>query len=479
MNDFIRLINPVILLVFIAAAFLKCLDYIYLFQIKEYRFDRFVSYLREEGIGNVLYFRYPRIPSKSPRNILLMLLSLFFILVFPADLSGSGILIKLFLFLTIPILALFFTIPGVVITGFLAAIHRNSIIDKAEAKLKKSNAVFIGVTGSYGKSSVKEFIYQILSAKFKTAKTDENMNTDVGVSLSILKNLQQDTEFFVAEMGAYRIGEIKKICGLVHPKYGILTAIGNQHISLFGSQHNIEIAKTELLNSLPEDGGAYINAAIKNRVYVESRTSCRRIYYSSNSDGDITASEITHSTEGVSAKITYKEHSFTIQTKLVGRHVIENLLPAVGLGIDLGISTDDIKKAIFDMNSKLLTLSVEKGIQGATILNDAKNSNVEGFIAAVKTASDFSHKKKYIISKGIIELGAAKGESYKRIVNALNDVGITLITTDPLFIDVDKGILVKNETDIIHFLKENVQNDSLVVIEGRFTEGFLQTLLKN
>lgn len=482
MNVLIYSVKSVLLSIFIVLTFLKSIDFIYLFQIKEYRFDRFFAFLKEVGLTNVLYFRRPRTPSKSFRNILLMILTLIFILIFPADLVDGNLYTSILLFLAIPLISFCFVIIGVWLTGFIATIKRNSIIDKARDKVTHSKVIFIGITGSYGKSSVKEFLYQILSAKYKTAKTDENMNTDVGVALSILNNLKPDTEYFIAEMGAYKMGEIKVICDLVHPQYGILTAIGNQHLSLFGSKENLESAKSELLQALPKEGKAYLNSTIENKSFFESKTKCAKTYYAINEKSDIYAEQIQHSTDGLTAKIAYGKQSFTIQTKLIGSHNIENLLPAIGVGIDLGMTPAEIQKAVSELKNVEAKLSLHKGINGSTILNDAKNSSVDGFIAALKTLSSFPDKKKYIISKGIIELGVEKGESYERIVSVLNDVSVTLITTDSLFKKYDKkdSVLVLNdEMAIFQYMKKNTNKESIAVIEGKFTKIFIESIINH
>ncbi len=471
----------ILLPIFIVLTFIKCVDLIYLFQIKEYRFDRFVSFIKEEGIFNILYFRGFRTPAKSIRNILLVGVSLVLILLFPLYLF-SGFVGLILLLIQIPPLALIFVSIGVYLTGFLANIQRNSTIEKATEKVKNSSAVFIGVTGSYGKSSVKEFLYAILSAYYKTAKTDENKNTDVGVALSILKNLKPDTRYFIAEMGAYRLSEIKKICNFVHPKIAVLTAIGNQHLDLFGSKENLETAKAELLEAVPPSGKVYINASVAHKDFFESKTKAPLIYYSLSSNTPLYAEKIEQKKEGMSALITYKEQSFTIQTQLVGTHTIENLLPAIGAGIDLGVPIAVIQKTASQLTNIEAKLSLHSGVHGTTILNDVKNSSVEGFIAALKTASHFPNKTKYIVSKGIIELGSEKGESYRRIVSVLNDVNIVLFTTDSMFSQQKSSELIKtykDEKTLLEAVSKKADAEALIILEGKFTKNFVNYFLKN
>ena len=118
----------------------------------------------------------------------------------------------------------------------------------------------IGITGSYGKSSVKEFLGHFLETEFSVIKTPRNTNTEIGVAQFVLASNFADKDVFIVEMGAYRPGEIKLICDMVRPSIGVLTVIAEQHLSLFGSIKNIQSAKYELLRSLPTNGFAVTNA---------------------------------------------------------------------------------------------------------------------------------------------------------------------------------------------------------------------------
>ena len=145
----------------------------------------------------------------------------------------------------------------------ISVFEKYRLIKKAKNKRKKfSNLLVIGITGSYGKTSTKEFLYTILVEKFgkdKVLKTKEHQNSEVGISNCILKELNETYEIFIVEMGAYNIGGIKLLCNIAQPKIGILTGINEQHMATFGSQENIIKAKFELINSLPEDGLAILN----------------------------------------------------------------------------------------------------------------------------------------------------------------------------------------------------------------------------
>lgn len=415
---------------------LKSFDFIYIFQIKEYRFDRIFAFFVEEGIFPIFYLKELIFPAKTGRNFLLFIfLFITLVFLFFLPLLFQLILLAFFPFVSFVIISFF-----VLLTTIPVYFYRQHIINKATALVKKSSAVFIGITGSYGKTTTKEFLYQIISSKFKVAKTEENMNTDVGVALSIIKNLKNDTQFFIAEVGAYRIGEIKKVCDFIKPKIGIVTAIGNQHLALFGSQENLIAAKKELLEALPNSGRAYINAETVGFQQLTKNLNCKITSY------------------------------FPSKIK------IEQLVAT-----DLGLN----KKEISEIVKKLKPLHKRggycQGINNSLIINDSYNSNVEGFLAIVKLAETANKKNKIIISRGIIELGYEKETSYKKILNELNKTKIYLYTTDKLFkklANKNNVLFFVDENKLLDYLQKITDDKTLIAIEGKFNPKTINSLIK-
>ena len=125
---------------------------------------------------------------------------------------------------------------------------------------ENKNLQVIGITGSYGKTSVKFFLTTLLSAKHNVLCTPENYNTPMGVVKTVRENLSPLHEIFVCEMGARRVGEIKELCDLVHPRYGIITSVGPQHLETFLTQERVRKTKFELAKALPEEGFVCLNA---------------------------------------------------------------------------------------------------------------------------------------------------------------------------------------------------------------------------
>ena len=472
------IVSQILTAVGIMFVLLKSIDFIYLFQTKEYRFDRIRVLFSDENIFYVFFGRSPRLPAKSARNFLIFFQTAVILLLLGLILIALPIIYAFVFLIFSPVIAFLLTSSSVITTGFFARLKRNSLIKLAQEKLINSKTIFIGITGSYGKSTTKEFLYLILSGKFKVAKTEQNMNSDVGVAISIIKNLSKDTEIFITEMGAYKKGEIKSICNLVHPTFGIVTALGNQHLELFGSKKNLVAAKQELLLALPTFGKAYVNSDTPEYGQMIKTIKSKISSFSLIKKADIVAKDIKSKDGYLMAKIVYKKTDFPIKTKLFGFHNIMNILPCVGLAYDLGISKFKIIEAVNNLQPFNKRLSFDKGINDATIIDDSYNSNVEGFIAAINLAAQFRKKTKFLISRGIIELGKEKNSSYKRILKKLDKSDLRLLTTDKLFANLDKTHVkfFLNEKDLFNFVKDSANKNTLLIIEGKFPAGFINNL---
>lgn len=462
--------------------YLKSLHFLYLFQIKEYRFDRFLSLIKEEGIQSLLYSFHLRYPAKSFRNILIIL---YITLVVLISFLASFEIPFLYYFLTFivpfaPVISLVLVSIGVYLTKFPAMIQRRLIIIRAKRKVKDTKTVFIGITGSFGKTSVKEYIYHILSTTYKTAKTDENQNTDVGIALSILKNLKKNTEYFITEFGAYKKGEIKNASYYIPLEYAVLTGLGNQHLDLYGSRENLIAEETYILKKLPEIGKAYIQNSIPSKQEIIHSVPAQVITYGLHDKPHIKATIVESDEHIQKAHITYRDQAFTIQTELLGEHSIENLLPAIALALDLDVSKEKIISAIKKLPQLYGKLSLHTGYKRALVINDGVNSNVEGFISAIHTLHKIKRKNKVIISQGIIELGVEKRLSYERILKELYKTDIVLYTTDNVFKEIEgeksnsKVFTFNDVNEIQTQLLTSIDKHFAILIEGKFPKSFIE-----
>jgi len=461
-------------------SYIFALKQIYQLQITEYRFDRFMTMLRDSGFGSLIY---PKIvlPAKTVRNILIAALSLIFLLLFNYIiylLLWENILLIIFFALLNYFIAKDFVFSASTIITPFANIFREKTIKQAKEIVEGFDGEIIGVTGSFGKSSVKEFLYQIFSEKYSMERTAGNRNTDIGVALEIKEKLNEKLDFFVCEMGAYKIGEIEKICNFVKPKYGILTGIGNQHMDLFGSIENLVYAKSELLRSLPENGVAVVNIDNDYKAKLLENVKAKVITYGWNEQADYRILDLKYKKRMMFVEFSAFEKKYKFTTALLGNHQAVNLLGIIALGLELKMGYENIERAIAKMEPLESKLSLHTGFNGVTILNDGYNSNLEGFLSALEVAKGFESKKKYAFSYGIFELGQEREKAYRKVVESVLEGNIILLTLDKRFLrfNDENVIYMKSEKEVMDFLSKNLKKGDFFLLEGRCTPEFLNFL---
>lgn len=279
--------------------------------------------------------------------------------------------------------------------------------NKAKTKLRNMpNLKMIGITGSYGKTSSKNILSDILNIKYTALATPQNFNTNYGLMITINNHLDKFTEVFIAEMGAYKKGEIQELCDFVHPKYGILTKIGTAHLESFGSQENIQNGKFELIESLPHDGVGILNGDDPLQVSYKLKNDCQIKWIGiENKDVDVRADNIKVTHEGTTFNAVFKndKKKYEFETKLLGHANVYNILAAIALGFELGITIFELQKAVKRVKPIEHRLELKKYVD-INIIDDAYNSNPVGSKMAVDVLGMMPGKK-IIVTPGMIELG--------------------------------------------------------------------------
>lgn len=215
-------------------------------------------------------------------------------------------------------------------------------INDAKKILKSMpNLTIIGVTGSYGKTSVKNFLYKTLSSKYEVLITPKNYNTTMGVVKTIRENLKPTHQIFVCEMGATKLGDIKEICDLVNPKIGVITSIGPQHLESFKSIENVIKTKFELADSVKSNKGVvFLNY---NNEYIAKQNPNMKVikYGVENKELDYNAYNLISSSNGLTFKLLDKDNKeIEFKTKLIGKHNIINITAAIAVANYLGINIE-------------------------------------------------------------------------------------------------------------------------------------------
>lgn len=323
-------------------------------------------------------------------------------------------------------------LANIVNTPIEKAINRHYYNDAKRIIESHKGLIVIGVTGSFGKTSTKNYLASVLAEKYNVLVTPGNFNTLLGVIRTIREHLRPYHQVFIVEMGAKQKNDIKEICDLVHPTIGIVTAVGEMHLETFKSVENIQDTKFELINSLPADGLGVINIDseyIKNYNGITSR--CRITKYAVEGEGDYKAKDVVYGAGGVSFTLGNEQYS----SRLLGAGNLLNILASIAVADHLGVPANKQKNAIARLQPVEHRLSM-KVANGITVLDDAYNSNPQGAKMSLEVLKNFAvgeGNKRIVITPGFVEMGARQAAAnmelgrtiavscdYAIIVNAVN-----------------------------------------------------------
>ena len=320
-----------------------------------------------------------------------------------------------------------------------------------------TNLKKIAITGSYGKTSTKNILNDILNVKYNSFATPASYNTMNGLMISINNKLDKFTDVFIAEMGAFTQGEIKRKTQFIKPQYGILTTIGTAHLESFGSRENIQKAKFELIDGLPSDGVAILNMDDEYQTSYKVKSKCKIIWVSiDNKEADVYAKDIKLSSKGTEFKCYIKglKDPITLETKLLGSANVYNILECVALAYELGLSAEQIQIGVRRVKTIEHRLELKK-FGDIDIIDDAYNSNPVGSKMAVDVLG-LMDGKKIIVTPGMVELGEKQyeynNEFGKQIAKVCDEVIlIGKEQTKPIY---DGLIESKFDEEHIHILND-------------------------
>ncbi|MBM3250981.1 MAG: hypothetical protein FJZ07_01990, partial [Candidatus Nealsonbacteria bacterium] len=374
---------------------------------------------------------------------------------------------------------------------------KRRIEKKAADKISKiNNLIAIGITGSYGKTSTKEFLFEILSRKFNCLKTEGNINVDFGIAKFVLKNLSENHNIFICEMGAYRKGEVKKICQIVKPKIGIITGVNEQHLGLFGSMENLISAEggRELVESLPQNGLVIFNGDNKYCREIYRQTQLPKKLCTLNKSSvetllrpDIWAENIRVEKEFIYFQARTKDGEFShFRINVLGQHNILNILMAIMTAKEMRMSLEEISLACLKIKPEQSGMKFLKK-DGPIIIDSSYSANPDGVIADLEYLKIYSGKK-IVIMPCLIELGSASSEIHRRIAKKIAEVcDLAIITSRDYFPEIKKAALSQgmkknsilfsvNPAKILKILKPYHRQENVILLEGRVPKKLVQEL---
>lgn len=306
-------------------------------------------------------------------------------------------------------------LANLVNTPIEKAINRHYYNDAKRIIDSHKGLIIIGVTGSFGKTSTKNYLASVLAEKYNVLVTPGNFNTLLGVIRTIREQLRPYHQVFIVEMGAKQNNDIKEICDLVHPTIGIVTAVGEMHLETFKTVENIQETKFELINSLPAGGLGVINY---DSEYIKSykgiKSPCKIIRYAVEGEGDYKANDVVYGAGGVSFTLGNGEHYCS---RLLGVGNLLNILASIAVADHLGVPANKQRNAIARLQPVEHRLSM-KVANGITVLDDAYNSNPTGAKMSLGVLKEFAvgeGNKRIVITPGFVEMGTRQADANKEL----------------------------------------------------------------
>jgi len=290
----------------------------------------------------------------------------------------------------------------------LAALQRLATYWRGKHRVK-----VVGITGSVGKTTCKELTAAVLSSGYQVLKSEANLNTEIGLPLTLLQ-LRPEHERVVLEMGMYGLGEIRLLCQIARPQIGVVTNVGPVHLERLGTLEAIAQAKAELVESLPSDGWAILNADDPQVAAMAERTSARVALFGESPQCSVRGTVLsTSGLEGISFRLTCDDQSADVSAPLPGRHNLYNALAAAAVGLADGLSVQEVAAAVAAADVPLRLRAVS-GPQGSTILDDTYNASPTSMLAALDLLAELPGRRLALLGD-MLELGSFEEEGHRLV----------------------------------------------------------------
>ncbi len=304
---------------------------------------------------------------------------------------------------------------GVALCGLLAwpvekAISEAYFRDAQRILREREDLIRIGITGSWGKTSVKFILGTLLQEKYNTLVTPASFNTPMGVTRVIRTQLEPGHRIFVSEMGARHVGDIKEMCRLVHPRLGILTSVGPQHLDTFKTLERIKKTKYELIDALPEDGCGFFADDGDTVLELFEKTGKKKVLAGLNPErDDVWAEDLKTTPQGCTFTLCMDGEKFPCKTELLGELNVRNIVLSAAVCRHLGMTGREISRGIAKLRSVEHRLQLIRNPGGITVIDDAFNSNIQGAAQAFRVLKEFPGRR-VVVTPGMVELGDREEE---------------------------------------------------------------------
>jgi UDP-N-acetylmuramoyl-tripeptide--D-alanyl-D-alanine ligase len=363
----------------------------------------------------------------------------------------------------------FIFIAGLLTRPVETYVHRH-FIKLAKNKLDRMpDLTVIAITGSYGKTSTKFMICDLLKERYSVCSTPGSYNTPMGICKVINNNLEAHHQILVLEMGARYEGNIDDLCDIAEPDIAVVTNVGIAHLETFGSQDAIARTKSTLVKRTKAGGKVVLNADDERvDAMAELRDDVEIIKVGLES-GDIRAQNIEYSHKGMQFTVLTGDEKNTFKMKLLGSHNVQNMLFAVGIAELLGLRLSTM--AIAAQNIQPVEHRLELKKQGKiTVIDDAFNSNPIGAKNAVETLAEFKTGRRIIITPGMIELGDLQEEKNREFGQQIGNADLDLV----ILVGKDQTKTIKDGIESTGFNMDKVKTARSLYDANRKMQNFIE-----
>ncbi len=459
------------------------LDYIYIFQLLEYNKGAFLNW----------YFKNPLKRNLQKKNnldftpkvqllaFITSFLMLFFASFFALLFFRGSLLALIFIYIVFESISPFFIVFASILLSPIEIFKKNSLKQKAKEKISKlPNLKTIVITGSYAKTSTKNILYTLLWKDFYVVKTPKSFNTEISIAQTIISMVKPTTQIFLAEMDAYKKGDIKSLCKIAPPDMAIITAIAPQHLERFGSLQNLiesQFEVSEYLNS--EDKYLFLNSSDEYTMQYQEKVKSHKVFFSGETD-KYRIENIKSAAEGLTFKLTLEKESVEINLPLDGEHNAYNFLAAAVIAHKLGLSIQTIAqraKLILPTEHRLEITRPSFGSRKSgnlTIIDNSYNTNPKVIVSSLKLLNE-QDGYKILITPGLIEQGNNSEMENKKFMLLAASVANEIIIVGESFKNYLKAGLEESEfpKEKTHFVSsfkkgmtiaENLEKQSKVVL---------------
>ena len=474
---------------------------LYIFQLEEYDSKRFVSAISKKGLIPSNKLRKKAILTKKALIIIALVLLQQIIVLFALGFLLNEVINNLAILTLILIIVLYvfnlfsfvFLIQAKDLLWPIDFYAKRKMIKNAKAKLAAlSNLKIIGITGSYGKTTMKEALYEFLKEQYNVVKTEGNNNTPIGISRTILNKLTKNTDIFIVEMGEYVKGDVKALCEIATPDISVITGINEAHLERYLTMENAISTKFEIVEYAKPDALVLLNAddqlTIDNykRFVKDSRIEFFSSKNNSLSNYKISDYEFNQDGKGQEFKLIHRtEELGVVRTSILGEYIIGNIVAGYILGQELGISNSKLKYAANNLKGVEHRLQpIFNATSNILVIDDTYNGNSDGFKEGVNMLSKFKERRKVYVTPGLVETGDLAEQLHLEIGKNLAGVAdLVILVKNSVTGFIEKGLIdngfsedkivwYDNSKNVWEELNNNIKNGDVVMLQNDWSDNY-------